>query len=63
MENIIQSEKRSKRALKIKIPKSLKRYIRRLKSELRKELVPEDMIREKINEIILKYLKDEGENN
>jgi hypothetical protein len=62
LENITKLEKRLERKQKIKIPKSLKRYIRRLKSELRKELIPEDEIKKKINEIILKYL-NEGEDN
>jgi hypothetical protein len=62
LENITKLEKRLEKRQKIKIPKSLKRYIRRLKAELRKELIPEDEIKKKVDEIILKYL-NEGENN
>jgi uncharacterized membrane-anchored protein len=40
----------------------LKRYIRRLKSELRKNLISEDEIKKRINEIILKYLNERKDN-
>jgi iron-sulfur cluster repair protein YtfE (RIC family) len=62
LENITKSEKRLEKGQKIKIPKSLKRYIRRLKAELRKELMPEDEIKKKVNEIILKYLNEREDN-
>jgi hypothetical protein len=62
LENITKLEKRLERKQKIKIPKSLKRYIRRLKAELRKELIPEDEIKKKVDEIILKYLNEEKNN-
>jgi hypothetical protein len=62
LENITKLEKRLEKRQKIKIPKSLKRYIRRLKAELRKELMPEDEIKKKVDEIILKYLNEEKNN-
>jgi|GEM_PF-5903460 uncharacterized membrane-anchored protein len=62
LENITKSEKRLEQRQKIKIPKSLKRYIRRLKSELRKNLISEDEIKKRINEIILKYLNERKDN-
>lgn len=62
LENITKLEKRLEKRQKIKIPKGLKRYIRRLKAELRKELMPEDEIKKKVDEIILKYLNEEKNN-
>jgi len=37
------------------LPKSIRKYIRELKSILRKELIPEEEIEKKIKEIVSKY--------
>ena len=50
-----QSEKKLKKASNSRLPKSLRRYLRWLKTELRKNFVSEAEIKNRINEIILKY--------
>ncbi|MFZ8848141.1 MAG: hypothetical protein ACO2O4_02810 [Minisyncoccia bacterium] len=53
LENIQQLEKKSKK----KLPKSIRKYIRELKAQLRRELIPEEEIKKRVEEILAKFLK------
>lgn len=54
LENIQQLEKKSKK----KLPKSIRKYIRELKAQLRRELIPEEEIKKRVEEILAKFLKN-----
>jgi len=40
------------------LPKSIRKYIRELKAQLRRELIPEEEIKKRVKEILAKFLKN-----